>query len=78
MAELSHEAGNGLQARAFLERYLAVGSGERAGTVAGSYRIERGLGDAEQAARYAQRLKKEFPNSTETGELLEAEHAAGQ
>ena len=37
--------------------------------------IELGLGDAEQAARYAQRLKDEFPTSEEASLLYDAERA---
>ena len=36
-------------------------------------RIELGLGDTEQAARYAQRLRDEFPTSQEASLLFDAE-----
>ena len=74
MAELSQDGGNGLQARAFLERYTAVAP-VTAGTLWLGRTIELGLGDAAQAARYAQRLKDEFPTSEETARLFEAERA---
>ena len=74
MAELSQEVGNGLQARAFLERYTAVAP-VTAGTLWLGRTIELGLGDTAQAARYAQRLRDEFPTSAETGRLFEAERA---
>jgi type IV pilus assembly protein PilF len=61
-----------LQARAFLERYTAVAPVTPAALWLGR-RIELGLGDAEQAARYAQRLKDEFPTSQETAQLFDAE-----
>jgi type IV pilus assembly protein PilF len=77
MAELTQEAGSGLQARAFLERYVSVAAANAPSLWLGRS-IELGLGDTEQAARYAQRLKDEFPNSVETGLLYDAEQAKKQ
>jgi type IV pilus assembly protein PilF len=74
MAELAQESANGLQARAFLERYTAVAP-VSAATLWLGRNIELGLGDAAQAARYSQRLKNEFPASEETARLYEAERA---
>jgi type IV pilus assembly protein PilF len=74
MAELAQAGGNGLQARAFLERYTAVAP-VTAATLWLGRNIELGLGDAAQAARYSQRLKNEFPTSEETARLFEAERA---
>jgi type IV pilus assembly protein PilF len=68
MAELAQEGGNGLQARAFLERYNAVAPVTAASLWLGRS-IELGLGDAAQAARYSQRLKNEFPTSEEASRL---------
>ncbi len=73
MAELTQKAGNGLQARAFLERHASVAPAS-AQTLWLGRTIELGLGDTEQAARYSRRLKDEFPNSTEAGLLADAEH----
>lgn len=72
MAELAQANGNGLQARAFLERYTAVAPVTSATLWLGR-NIELGLRDTEQAARYAQRLKDEFPTSQEAAQLFEAE-----
>jgi type IV pilus assembly protein PilF len=72
MAELAQANGNGLQARAFLERYTAVAPVTSATLWLGR-NIELGLGDTEQAARYSQRLKDEFPTSQETAQLFDAE-----
>jgi type IV pilus assembly protein PilF len=72
MAGLAQDNGNGLQARAFLERYSAVAP-VTAGTLWLGRNIELGLGDTEQAARYAQRLRDEFPTSQEAARLFEAE-----
>lgn len=74
MAELAHASGNDLQARAFLERYTAVAS-TSAGTLWLGRNIELGLGDTQQAARYAERLRNEFPTSQEASLLYEAERA---
>jgi type IV pilus assembly protein PilF len=74
MAGLAQDSGNGLQARAFLERYTAVGPVTSAMLWLGR-RIELGLGDTEQAARYAQRLKDEFSTSPEASLLYDAERA---
>jgi type IV pilus assembly protein PilF len=73
MAEVSHSTGNGLQARAFLERYASVAPATSATLWLGR-RIELGLGDTAQAQRYAQRIKDEFPMSTEAGKLFDEEH----
>lgn len=70
MAEIAQGQGNGLQARAFLERYDAVAPATAATLWLGRS-IELGLGDTAQAARYAQRLRDDFPTSEETARLLE-------
>jgi type IV pilus assembly protein PilF len=75
MAELAQSNGNGLQARAFLERYSAVGPATPATLWLGRA-IELGLGDVEQAQRYAKRLKEEFPTAPETARLFDEEHQA--
>ena len=75
MAETAQSGGNGLQARAFLERYSAVGPAT-ASTLWLGRSIELALGDAEQAQRYAQRLRDEFPMSPEAGRLFDEEHQA--
>ena len=72
MAEIAQGHGNFLQARAFLERYDAVAA-STAATLWLGRSIELGLGDKEQAARYAQRLRNEFPTSEEAARLFEEE-----
>jgi type IV pilus assembly protein PilF len=74
MAGIAQDSGNGLQARAFLERYTAVATVTPAMLWLGRS-IELGLGDTEQAARYAQRLKDEFSTSREASLLYDAERA---
>lgn len=73
MAELAQQGGNGLQARAFLERYSAVAP-VTPSTLWLGRSIELGLGDATQAQRYAQRIRDEFPMSPEAGRLFDEEH----
>ena len=70
MAEIAQGHGNGLQARAFLERYDAVAPATAASLWLGRS-IELGLGDTAQAAHYARRLRDEFPTSEETAKLLQ-------
>lgn len=72
MASLYHEIGSNLQARAFLERYLATAQ-ESAASLWLAYRIEHALGDYDQARRAAAKLKRDFALSPEVGLLLEAE-----
>ncbi len=72
MAEIAQGQGNGLQARAFLERYDAVAP-STAATLWLGRSIELGLGDTAQAANYARRLREEFPTSEEAAKLFEEE-----
>lgn len=76
LADVAYERGHLLQARAFLERYLADGRATPDVLWLG-YRVEKSLGQAAAAGSYAERLKKEFPMSMEAGELLEAERHGG-
>jgi type IV pilus assembly protein PilF len=74
MADLAQSNGNGLQARAFLERYDAVAPATSATLWLGRS-IELTLGDRQQAARYASRLRNEFPTSVEAGKLFDEEQS---
>ncbi len=65
MAGVSFERGNLLQARAFVERYLAVAPATPDVLLLG-YQIEAGLGDAAAAAGYAERLRSAHANAPET------------
>lgn len=76
MADVAHQRENNLQARAFLERYMAVGRPTPAVLWLG-VQIEESNGDLGAAAGYAERLKKDFPASVETRLLLEKERNAG-
>ena len=77
MADVAYLRGNHLQARAFLERYLAVAPVSPPALWLG-VRIEQALGDPEAARVYAVQLKSEFPESVETRLLLEQERDARQ
>jgi type IV pilus assembly protein PilF len=72
MAQLGHEKGNDLQARAFLQRYLTVAPASAEALWLG-YGIESKMGDVGQASDYARRLKVEFTTSQETELLLQQE-----
>jgi type IV pilus assembly protein PilF len=74
MAELAYDAGNYLQARAFLDRY-AASAPVSATSLWLAYRIERALGDDAQARMSAAKLKRDFAMSPEMSLLLEAERA---
>jgi len=71
MAGVSFERSNFLQARAFLQRYLAIGA-TGADVLMLGYQIERALGDQVAADDYARRVKADFPDSPEA-RVLEQE-----
>jgi type IV pilus assembly protein PilF len=75
MADLSLERGNGLQARAFLQRYFQATAATPDALLLG-VRVERALGDTAAADEYAARLRKSFPASEQAQELA-ATPAAG-
>lgn len=64
LAEVSLERGNALQARGFIERFLAAGKPTAAALWLG-VRIEQSLNDAAAAGRYGEQLRKTFPDSSE-------------
>ncbi len=74
LAGVTHDQGNNLQARAFLQRYLAVAQ-PAAATLLLGYRIETALGDPVAAGQYATRLNREFADSTEAAALLQEQGA---
>ena len=76
MADVAYIQTDYLSARAFLERYLAVGRSNPTSLWLG-VRIERGLGNNAAAQNYAQRLKTEYPRAAQTKELLESERNPG-
>jgi type IV pilus assembly protein PilF len=62
MGELSFDKGVFLSARAYLQRYAEVAPVSAESLWLG-VRTERQLGDGAQAARYAQKLRQQFPDS---------------
>ncbi len=76
LADVSLERGNALQARGFLERFLAQGKPTPAALWLG-VRIEQSLNDATAARRYGEQLRKDFPESTETRRLFEQSRSQG-
>ena len=76
MADVEYRQSDYMSARAFLERYLAVGRSNPT-TLWLGVRIERGLGNHAAAQAYAQRLKSEYPTAPQTKELIESERNRG-
>jgi type IV pilus assembly protein PilF len=62
LAGVLHDRGNDLQARAFVERFLAVAPATPGMLLLG-HSIETALKDADAAAEFSERLHKEFPES---------------
>jgi type IV pilus assembly protein PilF len=75
LANVANSRGNPLQARAFIERYLAAVPSSPAALWLG-VQVERALGDRVASNSYADRLKSDFPQSVETRLLLESERGA--
>jgi type IV pilus assembly protein PilF len=76
LADVSLEQGNGLQARGFIERYLAAGKPTPAALWLG-VRIEQSLNDSAAASRYGDQLRSKFPDSSETRQLLNQSRPKG-
>lgn len=68
MAEINYVDANYLVARAYVERYFAVGP-ETAHSLLLAAKIERELGAWEQSRAYAAQLQQRFANSEEAREL---------
>lgn len=66
MAEVSYRKGSFLTARAFLQRYEAVGEMDAESLYLG-YRIESRLGDEASAERYRIELMESYPGSEQAG-----------
>jgi type IV pilus assembly protein PilF len=68
MIELSYEAKNYLQTRAFVQRFLAARA-PTASVLLTCFNVERELGDAPAAERCATQLRSGFPGSSELQQL---------
>jgi type IV pilus assembly protein PilF len=66
MANISYLQGSYLRARAFLQRYEAVGAMNEESLILG-YDIEMELGDQQAANRYRQELMERYPGSAQVG-----------
>lgn len=71
LAELAFSDGNALQARAFVQRLESAG-GLGARSLLLAVRVERALGSDEVAERYAEQLRKRYPNSPQASELRQS------
>jgi type IV pilus assembly protein PilF len=72
IADLMHEAGSDLQARAFLQRY-ATAAPATAESLWLGYQVETALGDPAAAQEHARRLQSQFPTSPQAGLVYDAE-----
>lgn len=68
LADITFERGEGLQARAFLQRYFMTAPATPDSLALGM-RVERALGDVTAANDYETRLKREFPRSEQARSL---------
>jgi len=69
MAEISYRKESYLRARAFLQRYEAVGPMNEESLLLG-FQIETKLGDQESASRYRNELSERYPGSTQARETV--------
>lgn len=67
MAEVSYRQGSYLRARAFLQRFEAVGTPTPESLMLG-YRIESQLGDEKSAERYRRELLERYPSAMQSGQ----------
>ena len=72
LADLLHETGSNMPARAFLQRYAASAPASAESLWLG-YRVETALGDRASAEEYARRLRTEFAVSPQAGLLADTE-----
>lgn len=77
LADLSFEEKIYLQARAFMDRYMASAAAATPDALWLGLRVEQALGDKAAAGAYSTQLLKKFPDSVEVRWLLEAEKNAG-
>jgi type IV pilus assembly protein PilF len=76
MADLSLERGNGLQSRAFIQRFLQAAPATPEVLLLAA-RVERTLGDEKAAGDYETRLRNEFPGSQQAGQLADGRAQGG-
>lgn len=76
IADVSFQRDNYLQSRAFMQRHLAIAA-PSPGALWLAARIETALGDFRAADNFGNELRKTFPESVETRQLLEQLRDAG-
>jgi type IV pilus assembly protein PilF len=72
MARVSYNTGRTLAARAFMQRYMAVGE-DTPDALLLATKIERSMGNRDAEASYAVRLRGKFPDSPEASQLKESD-----
>jgi type IV pilus assembly protein PilF len=72
MAQISYAQGNYLRARAFLQRYQALGVMNEESLYLG-YQIEKALGDEKSADKYRLELRNRYPDSIQAGRTASQE-----
>ncbi len=72
LAGVSHDRGNHLQARAFLQRYLTVAPATPDVLLLG-HQIETALGDRDAATGFGDRLRRDYPQSVQLRVLEDIE-----
>lgn len=71
MARISYDAGRTLSARGFMQRYFETAR-ETPEALWLAFKIERALGNKNEAASYALKLQNRFPDSVEARQLKQA------
>lgn len=77
IAQVYYDQGLFPLAKTYLERYFDTGRKSVEGAWL-AYRLERKIGTEEEAARYAEDLKKNYPDSEQTAKLYHLEIKGGQ
>ncbi len=70
MADVSYQRNNFLQSRAFLRRHLAIAKPSPSALWL-AVRVEKSMGDIKGADKFGNQLRRTFPESVETRQLLE-------
>ncbi len=72
LAALSHQESEYLSARAFMQRYFEVAPATARSLWLG-VQVEQRLGDSAAAAKYAARLREQFPQAEETVQMMKSD-----
>lgn len=76
MADIEFQNKSYMSARGFIERHLSAGRSSPSSLWL-AVRIEQQLGNKDEASKYGQRLKLEYPQAAETKQLIESERHSG-